>query len=391
MQRNAKLYEYVQRRKSEGCYMFALCGGRRSGKTFFICQELLLNAYQFGDVVNVASMTNEQGRLGAYADCKTIISGEPALQQYLDVLVSPKEIRCKHNSGVLFFNSYQNSETAKGVACDYLFVNEANNFSKQQVTDLMANVRKGIFFDFNPNVKFWIDDYFRDDEICHSTWKDNVRFLTKLQLEYFETLKRLGDRPDANAVDRRNYLVYYEGVYSELSGDIFTQTNIKTVDAVPEGVTLRDFAIFADPSALRGADWFAMVLSAKGSDGSVYILDTFSRNVGTKELMARKIRQWCGEWDVNENIYIETNGIIGLDFYDFCNNSDLPIRGWNSRGKKFERILANFENITNVVYFVSNDELKPFLEQVYEFNERCEHDDNIDAVSSSVSLQLHYL
>jgi phage terminase large subunit-like protein len=160
---------------------------------------------------------------------------------------------------------------------------------------------------------------------------------------------------------------------------------------VPEGVTLSDFAIFADPSALRGADWFAMVLSAKGSDGCVYILDTFSRNEGTKELMARKIRQWCGEWDVHDNIYIETNGIIGLDFYDFCNNSDLPIRGWNSKGKKFDRILANFENITNIVYFVNNDELTPFLEQVYEFNERCEHDDNIDAVSSSVSLQLHYL
>lgn len=391
MQRNKKLYDYVRAREAQGKMLYALCGGRRSGKTFFVCQDLLLNAYQHGDVINVASMTNEQGRLGAYADCKTIISNETAFKQFFEVFVSPKEIRCKHNSGVLFFNSYQNSETAKGVACDYLFVNEANNFSKQQVTDLMANVRKGVFFDFNPNVKFWIDDYFEEAEICHSTWKDNKLFLTPLQLDYFATLKRLGDRPDANAVDRRNYLVYYEGLYSELSGEIFTQSNLCIIDRIPTDTTLTNYAIFCDPSALRGADWFAMVLSAKGSDGKCYILDCFSRNEGGREMMVRKITEWCRTWDVNENIFVETNGIIGLDFYDYCTNSQLPVRGWYSKGRKFERIVSNFEAITQNTVFVRSAELSAFLEQVYVFAEKCDHDDNIDAVSSSVSLQMHYL
>lgn len=383
---NETIAEYFERREAEGATMYALCGGRRSGKTFFACQ-FLLGECSVGAVVNVASMTKEQGRLGAYADCKTIIANN--YPDWFDILKSPRQIESRFdydgNKGVMFFNSYADSETAKGIACDWLFVNEANNFSKQQFVDLMANVRKGVILDYNPNVKFWVDDYFKDDgDICHTTWKDNQANLTKPQLEYFAKLKELGDRPDANPIDKRNYLVYYEGKYAEISGKIFHSANMQRIAELPQD--LKHFMVFCDPSALRGADWFPLVLSAYSESlGGVVVVDVDSTNQGTRELQARKILEWCKRYD-DVSVYVETNGIIGAEFYDYCSTSGLPVQVWYSRGNKFDRITALFEDITTRMWFADTPTMDGFLLQCYDFEQRCEHDDNIDAIASTAML-----
>lgn len=381
---NRKIFDYFEAREKDGKMVYILRGGRRSGKTYAICQRLLMSVYNDGAIVNMAAMTSEQGRLGAYSDCKTIIQSSAGLSASFDILSSPREIRCRHNNGRMFFNSYADPETAKGVACDYLYINEANNFTRQQYTDLAASVRKGIFIDYNPNAIFWVDDLFGEDDILTTTWKDNAAHLTPLQLQYFADLKAAAEKPNASPVDIRNYNVYYLGQYSELRGKIFTPDNLRFCDELPDG--LHDFRVFCDPSALRGADWFACVLSAKDDAGVVYIVDTFSTNTGSREMICKKLREWCGSYDRVE-VYIETNGIIGLDFFDFAYNSGLPVTPWTSRGNKFERIVGNFQNITQNVVFVRTPLLPDFLAQVYDFDTKCEHDDNIDAISSSYNLQ----
>lgn len=383
---NAKIADYFEKRIAQGASSFVLCGGRRSGKTYFACQFLLGKASQ-GDVVNVASMTMEQGRLGAYADCETIIRTN--YQSWWEIQKSPRQINAKYpadngNQGKLFFNSYADSETAKGVACDWLYINEANNFSKQQYIDLMANVRKGVIIDYNPNIKFWVDDFFSEQDICNTTWKDNEGNLSKPQLEYFYKLKELGDRPDASPIDRRNYLVYYCGQYAEIIGKVFSPMDIVKTDKLPTDLT--NFVTFCDPSALRGADWFPIVTSAYSpTECRTYIVEVDSVNDGCRELQAKKLRDLSSKYD-DLQIYIETNGIIGIDFYEYCINSELPINAWYSRGKKFDRIVAQYEGIKNLQWH-ETDALDKFLEQVYDFDTKCEHDDNIDAVASSVMLQ----
>lgn len=379
MQINGKILDYYKRRKAQGFNSFVLQGGRRSGKTYTICQILTLICYNACRIVSVASMTGEQGRLGAYADFSTIIRNEPLLSAVFEIMKSPMEIRNKFNGSKIFFKSYSDSETAKGIACDYLYINEANKFTKQHYTDLMANVRKGVFLDFNPNCKFWVDDYFTASDILITTWKDNP-FLTPMQLQYFEELKRLAELPNANTVDIRNYKIYYLGEYSELTGKIFMPDNIHFVPSLPDG--LRNFITFSDPSALRGADYFANVLSAADRDCNVYIIDTFSPNEGSKELVAKKLYNWCEDYDVH-TVYVETNGIIGVDFHEFALNSGLPVAGWYSRGNKFERIVANYQNITTKMFILDTPNNREYMQQVYEFDKHCEHDDNIDALSST--------
>lgn len=377
---------FEERTRKGGASHYVLCGGRRSGKTFAICQRLMMLCVNHRRIVNVATMTAEQGRLGAYADCKTIVELCPWLQPYVTMLESPREIRFRNGSRI-FFNSYPNSETAKGVACDYVFLNEANNFTQQQYVDLTANARMGIFIDYNPNVHFWVDDFFCEEDILHTTWKDNA-MLTRMQLDYFAKLKELGTMPNASPVNVRNYRVYYLGEYSELQGTIFTSDCLSFADEMPSG--LRNFCIFCDPSALRGADWFACVLSAIGQDGKIYIVDTYSVNTGSREQMARHLRDWMSQYDV-ARCFIETNGIIGIDFYEFCINSELPVEGWDSKGNKFERIVGNFQAICDEVVFVRNERLDDFMTQVYSFDHKCDHDDNIDAIVSSYRAQKYSL
>lgn len=383
---NPKIASYIRMREASGSDSFALCGGRRSGKTYCAMQYLIGKAMQ-GMIINVASMTAEQGRLGAYADACTIIRDSSILQSQFDIMATPREIRSRSDQGKIVFNSYQNPETAKGIACDYLFVNEANNFSKQQYIDLLANVRKGVIIDYNPNCEFWVNDFFADDEICHTTWKDNP-YLTNLQLKYFADLKAQAERPDASAIDIRNFNVYYLGKFSELRGSIFMESHFTFIDREPDDI--RHFLIFCDPSALRGADYFACVLSAATTDGKVIILDTYSINDGTRDMILAKIREWCGRYD-RVNIYIEVNGQIGIDFYEYARREGMPVNHFYSKENKFERIIANYQNMRENMQIVRTDHIDDFMAQVYDFDSRCEHDDNIDAMNTSYRIQKHFL
>lgn len=360
-----------------GARRFDFMGGRRSGKTYFILQYLLSRMY-LGDVVSVATMTDTQGRLGAYQDAKDIVHGS-LLQPYCEVLSSPREIRCA-NGGRMFFNSYQSSERAKGIACDWLYINEANNFTEQQYIDLAASTRKGVFADRNPNAQCWTER--NGFALLHSTWRDNKANLTDQQREWFEQLKAKAEAPTATAADKAFYRMYYLGEYAELTGEIFTPANIQRCDSVP--TDLQDMVAHCDPSAMWGADWFACNLSGC-KDGKMYVVDAYSINIGHKQDIIAKLREWQARYK-DLRIVIETNGAIGQEFYTFAEQAFPNLEPVNQSKNKFQRIMANYENICNNVIFATSDVIDAYLEQVYTFAERCEHDDNIDAINTAYDI-----
>lgn len=369
-----------------GVRLFDFMGGRRSGKTWFILQKLIGRTLK-GDIVSVATMTENQGEMGAYADAIDIINGSPSVLPYVTLGKSPKVIKAR-NGGKMFFKSYTDPERAKGIKCDWLYINEANNFTKQQYTDLSASVRKGVFIDRNPNSRCWSEEM--GFTLIHSTWKDNKENLTPVQLAWFANLKARSESPDATSVDRALYAMYYLGEYAEIDGAIFTRANIRTAAELPRrengDLALRNFAIFADPSALRGADYFATCLTATDDDGNVWLIDSDSRNTGGREDVARWMMDTCKAWDVKK-CFIETNGLVGIDFYEFAENSGLPVEGWYSRGNKYQRIVDNYQNLTTRLVVLDTERNRAFLEQVYTFAEKCEHDDNVDALNSSYNMQ----
>lgn len=389
---NKKIIMYLEQRRP----LMALQGARRAGKTYTTMQWLMLNAYNDGDVVQVASMTNEQGRRGAYEDAQTILRSWGAFGECFEIGRSPRRIRCKRNNttsgreGVIEFSSYDDPETAKGAACDWVFMNEANKFSRQQYLDLAANARKGVICDYNPNKHFWIEDEIPAENVLKCSWKDNKKHLTEAQLEYFKKLYDNAHRKGATAADWYYYCVYYLNEYSELAGDIFTPSIIKTCK--PEDVPYAELkrpVIFGDPSALVGSDWFPLTLSAISNDGIIYILDADSTNDGSRAERCATIERMLGRLD-NTQVYIESNGYIGSKFIEYARGENpnerppraIAVEGWCSRGEKFDRILAQYETIRDRVVFVEQPRLNEYLKQVYEFARKCEHDDNIDNIAS---------
>lgn len=389
---NAKIVRYLEQRRP----LMALQGARRAGKTYTTMQWLLLNAYNDGDVCVIISMTAEQGRTGAYEDAKTILRSWGAFGDLFEVYKSPRRIVCKRNNttsgraGVLEFTVFDDPERGKGVSCDWVFMNEANKFTRQQYIDSAANARKGVIVDYNPNRHFWIEDELTAKDILKCSWQDNLKHLTEAQLQWFAKLKENAEKKGATAADLYYYAVYYLNEYSELAGDIFTPAIIRTCksDDVPFA-ELRNPVIFGDPSALVGSDWFPLTLSAISKDGTIYVLDADSTNEGSRAERCRAIERMLGRLD-NTRVYIESNGYIGTSFIEYARGENpnekpervLAVEGWCSKGDKFDRILAQYETIRDRVVFVEQPRLNEYLKQVYEFARKCEHDDNVDNIAS---------
>lgn len=381
---NASMAGYIAARRRAGKFTFAFKGGRRSGKTICICQFLILRAYNHGEVVNVASMTEDQGRNGVYADMLRIIDDCPTLSAFAECTASPMVIRFR-SGGKIIFKSYKNSETAKGIACDWLYENECNNFTEQQDTDLRANVRKGTFYDWNPCGDFWIHKTHSEEDIHTSKWTDNP-FLTDAQRQYFADLKANFESPKASALDIYNYNRYYLGLDSELRGQIFMEEALTFCDPEEVPKNLCNVRVFGDPSAMVGSDWFPIVLSAKcKSTGKIYILDVFTTNDAGREAIVKQLYEWIGSYD-RVKVWIETNGYIGEEFFKYAKNSRIPVQSWYSSRNKFERICAAYEGIRDKFVFVRSPRLDGYMAQVYEFSNKCAHDDNVDALASTYYL-----
>lgn len=386
MKINKKIADYIKQRKRNGKKTFLIMGSRRSGKTYTISQYLVLKAYNRKTTINVAGITMEQLRNGVYSDMKEIIESEPCLSAVFEFFTSPREIRNKVNGSRISFNSYQNPETAKGFKCDYLYMNELNNFSKEQYYALTPNVREGFFGDWNPTKHFYIEDLYAPDEILHTTWKDNP-FLTDLQKEYFHNLKRAAEKVGASSVDIWAYKVNYLGEYSnDLAGEIFKADNINIIETLPEKT--KSYKVFIDPSSLRGSDYTAATLSCVDDEMNYYIIDSLLQNKGTYEEVGNKLVEWEKSYGPLR-IYVETNGYVGIEFFEFLrrNYKRLSIQGWCSKGNKFERIISQYGNITRHTYFLNFPGLQNCLDMMYDFGEKCDFDDYPDCLASTILMQ----
>lgn len=366
-----------------GCKKFDFLGGRRSGKTYFILQYLLGQMAQ-GAVISVATMTDTQGRLGAFQDAKDIILGSD-LRPYCDVTSNPKMVRC--GEGRMFFQSYMISERAKGIACDWLYMNEGNNFSEQQYIDLSASVREGVFVDRNPNSECWTER--NPFSMIHSTWEDNRENLTEAQIQWFLDLKAKAESPNATAADIAFYRMYYLGEYADIQGSIFTPANTLHEMVIAAGMDM--YFIYGDPSALCGADYFALVLCGI-KNGYMYIIDTWSKNVGCRADVAEQIDEWCKRYDVR-NVFIEGNGLASKNFIEEQRASLHNLKPYTNTDNKHGRILGNYEGICTKVIFNDSDNVNGYMKQIYEYigkNSEKYHDDNIDAVNSAYEIAHRY-
>lgn len=398
-----QIWNFLRERTNAKQTPIGLYGSRRCSKTWTICQFLLMQAFDNGDKCIVASMTEMQGDAGAYEDCKNIIASNPAWLPYFIVNTSPRRIACKFyrdkRAGVLVFRSFKDADTAKGAACDWVYINEANKFTYQQYLAITANARKGVIVDYNPEEgKFWAEDVILPGNLLQCIWQWNRRNLTEAQLKWFDDLKARAESPNATNADIAFYRRYYLGEYADIYGEIFTPANI--IREACDAGRLYNVSIIADPSNLTGADYFASVCVA--TDGArVYILDAFSLNTSNVSAAVTDWAQWCERWRVVldkwrewvlaygvEFTFCESNG-VGAEFIRYARSQEWEIKPYASTGNKHRRIMENYENIISRVVWNDTQAVSDYLMQVYEYTGKDEsgrHDDNIDCASSAFDI-----
>ena len=245
MKKQAKPYYDVKQSNKRIC---VLQGGTRSGKTYSILLALIEFSYKNQNknlYITIARKTFPALRGTAMRDFFEILKNENLYDERLHNKSSGLYLLFGNN---FEFISVDQPQRVRGRKRDVLFLNEGNEFSFDEYTQLALRTTYKIIIDFNPSDEFhWlykqIIDADRDDVDFHvSTYKDNP-FLDTETIKEIERLKQ---------VDENLWRVFGEGLRGISTENIFPQFNI--IDSIPENAKEiafgLDFGYSADPTTL---------------------------------------------------------------------------------------------------------------------------------------------
>lgn len=216
-------------------------GGTRSGKTFAVLQMLITLALKSKKkrVISVISETFPHIKRGARREFIKIMTGDNLFDER--AWNKTDSIYTFLNGTIIEFFSADSPAKVHGPARDILFINEAQNISKEIAVQLFIRTRERVILDYNPTFDFWVDSDIIGkgrEVMIHSTYLDNP-LLSDNQIAEIES-----HRDNANW-----WRVYGLGLTGQLEGVVYTFTQ---VDSMPEGVRFygMDFGFTNDPTAI---------------------------------------------------------------------------------------------------------------------------------------------
>lgn len=219
-------------------------GGTSSSKTFSILQVLFLKGIlEPNIVITVVAGKIPDLKSGALRDAKAIVSSSDYVRSHLDrPLNQTDRIYYFRNGSIMEFKSYEDEFDARSGKRRYLYVNEAQNISKEVFDELNDRTFGQTWIDYNPTVRFWAHDMISDPKVqlfisnfLHNPWCDpKVR----------RTLLRYRTKNPAR------WRVYGLGLTGEIEGAVFKK--VFAVDIFPriDFVYGLDFGYANDPTAL---------------------------------------------------------------------------------------------------------------------------------------------
>ena len=220
-------------------------GGTSSGKTYSILQVLCLKAIEQPDqVISVVGQDVPNLKSGALRDMQSIVASSHEIQSWIKGYNASDRIFTFHNSSIIEFKSYQDSQDAKSGKRDYFFLNEANGISFEIYSELAMRTKKQVYIDYNPNARFWVHDKLigkEGTELIISDHRHNP-FLPDVIRKKIEAL-----RED----DEELWKVYARGMTGKIEGLIYR--NWGTIGTIPTEAQLigmgLDFGFTNDPTA----------------------------------------------------------------------------------------------------------------------------------------------
>ena len=224
-------------------------GGSSAGKTIAILSILIDKALRQDNLsISVVSESTPHLRRGAIRDFINIMKATKRFQRE-QWHVTNSTYRFLNGSYIEFFSADQ-GDKLRGARRDILYINEANNISRDAYLEMSMRTNQDIFIDYNPSHSFWNKEVLRDDNasLLILTYKDNSG-LPQTVIEFLESKRDLAKTSDywSNWVK-----VYLDGLEGKLQGTIFD--SYEEIDIIPKEARLLgcglDFGFSSDPSAM---------------------------------------------------------------------------------------------------------------------------------------------
>ena len=252
-----------------------LQGGTRSSKTYSLCQLFIVKALrETGKVFTICRKTLPALKGTAYRDVLELLK---ELGLYSEEYHNKSELSYSLNGNLIEFISVDQPQKIRGRKRNYLWLNEANEFTYEDYQQLILRTTDKVYLDYNPSDPYsWIYDKVMTRDDCtfiKSTYKANP-FLDKDTIAEIERLKD---------IDPDYWQVYGLGEIGSVQTMIFRNFNL--VDEVQGrlvGYGL-DFGFTNSPSAL---------VAVYVSDDNLYIKEMLYEKRLTNTDLANKLKEF---------------------------------------------------------------------------------------------------
>ena len=252
-----------------------LQGGTRSSKTYSLCQLFIIRALQTtGKTFTIVRKTLPACKGSVYRDFLNILK---ELEIYSEEYHNKSELSYTLNNNLIEFISVDQPTKIRGRKRNYLWLNEANEFSYEDWTQLILRTTEQVYLDYNPSDPYsWIYEKVNTREDCtfiKSTYLANP-FLDK---ETIIEIERLKD------IDPDYWRVYGLGEIGTIQTMIFRNFNL--VDDMQGrliGYGL-DFGFTNSPTAL---------VEVRLLDDSLYIKELLYEKRLTNTDLANKLKEF---------------------------------------------------------------------------------------------------
>jgi phage terminase large subunit len=260
-----------------------LQGGTRSSKTYSLCQLFIIRALQeTGKTFTIVRKTLPALKGTAYRDVISILK---ELDLYSEEYHNKSELSYILNDNLIEFISVDQPQKIRGRKRNYLWLNEANELTIEDWTQLILRTTEQIYLDYNPSDPYsWIYEKVvtrNDCTFIKSTYLANP-FLDKDTIAEIERLKD---------IDPDYWRVYGLGEIGTIQTMIFR--NFELVDEMQGklvGYGL-DFGFTNSPTAL---------VEIRLQDNNLYIKELLYEKRLTNTDLANKLK----EFNINRQIEI---------------------------------------------------------------------------------------
>ena len=362
IQVNKKIYDFLEQTNYK---IYVIYGGAGSGKSYTVTQFLIVD------------------KLLKYKNKRLLVTRKynPSLKQtaYSLMLEWLQKFKVKYeekkseqviklpNGSEILFRGMDDAEKIKSSEFNYIWMEEATEFTMQDFLQLRLRLRRAnagqrnqMFLTFNP-VSSWVTDHFLKQEqedvgVLKTTYKDNIRFLDD---DYVKALEGLANQ------DFSFYQIYALGQVAELKNKVYNNYVVvkdlpSSYDEIIYGV---DFG-YNNPS---------VILEIGIKDGNIYIIKELYKTHLTNSELIEEMKKFV---HANSDVYADAAEPDRIKEIEQAGFNIYPAKKEVKNGIDFlkRKKIYIHENCTNTIEEIKNYKYKEdrqgnVLEEPVKFND----------------------